>query len=364
MKRELSFLRDDISQLSKYQLGEVPMCAEWFKNFSDFIDDAWDTLSGIDDVEDLNLEDFLLISEIMYNFICTLTLSSDYPDFFDEPLFAEQKKKAGVLLEHITPDDYFTEKIISAFWEYADFERDACYYELQQAVQSFKIGRNKNLSPDVWGRMLADELRKNDTEDDGMEKRILLVCQEDRLLIDLDDEEFYDYFNTFITVENIESFLQLALRFSILMCETFPDTLKPQFEAWLKGEEASEPGLAQEEENQGANSANEEEVSESKDLVGQISQCFTIEGGSREENARSFLQEINGLDGKPLTDVVCKWLREGRINPDYCNSHLRKPLKEKKIYTCSRQNWDKRINPERDEQREKAQQRKHIKVNP
>ena len=248
-----------MAQLRKYQLSEVPMMSEWFESLSGFIDDAWDTLSEIDDIGELDQEDFLLVNEMMYDFLCVFTLSSDYPDFFNAPSFVEKQKKAAWMLNQITPDDYFREKIIYFFWEYADFERDACYYELHQTVQNYKIGRNKELSPEVWGRMLADELRKNDTEDDGMEKRILLVCQEDRLLIDLDDEEFYDYFNTFITVENIESFLQLALRFSLLMCETFPNTLKPKFKAWLKGEDYTnpEPEQAQEEKNHGLKLTNE-----------------------------------------------------------------------------------------------------------
>ena len=66
---------------------------------------------------------------------------------------------------------------------------------------------------------------------------------------------------------------------------------------------------------------------------------------NNEDNARRFLNEIQGMPPNDITDLVNQWVKD-RLISDYGNSRkgvLWEILKDAGLYTRSKQNWNRRV---------------------
>ena len=86
----------------------------------------------------------------------------------------------------------------------------------------------------------------------------------------------------------------------------------------------------------------EGEASEpSGELIARLKPIFY----NNEDDVRTFLKEIAGMQPNNITDLVNKWVKDKRIS-DYGNSRkgeLWEILNDAGIYTKSRQNWNRRV---------------------
>ena len=137
--------------------------------------------------------------------------------------------------------------------EYAINSYDRYYKDLLRESQKFKSSRRAEINEDIWGKMLQEE--ENNIEnsiDEGQyydaqyKKTLLRMSRANELCIKTTNKDAWHYvfINNLKSTNYIEAFGQ-ALRLNILLSETFPDTLKPKFKAWLKGEDYTNPEPAQ-----------------------------------------------------------------------------------------------------------------------
>ena len=316
---------------------------KFFEQLSSFMQDLNDEIEG-GGIKCLH--DFLLLDEIyseFFDFMAELNsgparcnIDNDMSELEDRIGWAKASLFAEV--------DIDTMKDI-AWHEYAIDTYDRCYHDLLRESQKFKPSRRDGINEDIWAKMLENEenslessIDEGEYYDADYKEALLNMSRENELCLNITSAGCL-YF-ALKSTNYIEAFHQ-ALRLNILLSETFPDTLKPQFEAWLKGEEVPEPGQAQGEENQGKNFANEEK------LVGDIKNCFIgYDNKKAEDLAREFLHKIKGMKkATDITDLVRDWRGKGWISPNSCGKPLFAPLHDAGIYKPKTvQNWNQQIN--------------------
>lgn len=261
------------------------------------------------------------------------------------PLMEEfLEKVSGRICYNASNDEYMNEVMIH-LRSFSQMFYKGCYDEIVCEFQKISGHRSVDkLSKEEWGEMLQIEenaLKTLKSKERGFANALLRMSRANKLCCtDCNYEETHIIFN-WINNENLFTVFRQALRLNILLSETFPDTLKPQFEAWLKGEEVPEPGQAQGEENQGKNFANEEK------LVGDIKNCFIgYDNKKAEDLAREFLHKIKGMKkATDITDLVRDWRGKGWISPNSCGKPLFAPLHDAGIYKPKTvQNWNQQIN--------------------
>ncbi len=152
---------------------------------------------------------------------------------------------------HPSDDEYACE-VMSHLRRFSIFFYKGCYDEIVRDFQKTSGHRCiEKLSKEDRGEMLQIEektLEASKGNERGLINAMLRMSRANKLCCtSYNYEETHIVFN-WINNKNLFMVFRLVLRLNILLSETFPDTLKPQFEAWRKGEVVENPELTQEEE--------------------------------------------------------------------------------------------------------------------
>lgn len=334
LQREIVRLRSELD-------SHPTVDSDWYKAFLTFVDDVKTAFSKIEDVRDLNWFEFLLVKDIC----CEVDYLFDENDCTHEidEVFEELDECQEILVEKGPTLDEFIDRIMDELREYTLKERNSYYDVLVREIRCIRNNRSEELTPDVWGEKLREleDFLLSEEVDEGDDKEVnqmlVKMSKADRLCCPKLKKEYkIDIYRT-IKSNNVLSFFEYALYINILLSETFPDTLKPQFEAWLKGEayKNPEPEPAQEEETK-----HEPE----DELVEKIKGCFWCDGDRKAEDlAREFLTKIKDKEAKYITDLVRDWKKRKWISENNCRTNLWKPLHDAGIYPRSIQNWNDQI---------------------
>ena len=78
-------------------------------------------------------------------------------------------------------------------------------------------------------------------------------------------------------------------------------------------------------------------------MVGQLASVFWGSKEEKEKEARSFLQQIQGMRDREITALVKKLVKERKISDRSCHRNLYKILFDNGLYTKSEQNWNQQI---------------------
>ena len=229
-KRQVYWLVDECLHTSS-------VSRNWHRLFPVFMRDVNDILEkgGFE-----NLCDILLLEEIHRELVKIHHNTNAF--------YYKSVERAQFLFSSILADEDI--KKATALREFAIDNYDKYYKELLRESQKFKASRTAEINKDIWAQMLQIEENSLESSKEyaDLKKAMLAMSRANKLCINTTSEEniFLDYLDS---TNYSEAFGQ-ALRLNILLSEAFPDTLKPQFEAWLKGEvvEKPEPEQAQEEE--------------------------------------------------------------------------------------------------------------------
>lgn len=254
LQREIVRLRSELD-------SHPTVDSDWYKAFLTFVDDVKTAFAKIEDVRDLNWFEFLLVKDIC----CEVDYLFDENDCTHEidEVFEELDECQEILVEKGPTLDEFIDRIMDVLREYTLKERNSYYDVLVREIRCIRNNRSEELTPDVWGEKLREleDFLLSEEVDEGDDKEVnqmlVKMSKADRLCCPKLKKEYkIDIYRT-IKSNNVLSFFEYALYINILLSETLPVTLKPQFEAWLNGEddknpepesESLEPEQAQEEE--------------------------------------------------------------------------------------------------------------------
>lgn len=203
------------------------------------------------------------------NFDIAFPMMQDYLD----------KVSSRICRYHPSDDEYVCE-IMFHLRSFSKLFYKGCYDEIVRDFQKTSGHRCiEKLSKEDWGEMLQIEektLEASKGNERGLINAMLRMSRANKLCCtSYNYEETHIIFN-WINNKNLFMVFRLVLRLNILLSETFPDTLKPQFEAWLKGEayENPEPAQSQEEKNHGLKLTNEGKEKPKEGIGRPIKQLF------------------------------------------------------------------------------------------
>lgn len=234
MQREIIRLR---SELHNHPTVEP----DWYKDFVTFVDNIKTTFAKIKGVKKLDIHSFLLVKDICceYDYLydendCTHVIDEVFEELYEGQNFLAKKRPTV---------DQFIDRIMNELRENSITHYSSYYDVLVRELRFSRTNRSEKLTPDAWGEMLHEDEKfllsgKDDDGDEQVNQVLVKLSESDRLYCPmLKDEDKYDLYRV-VNADNFLTFFKYALHINILLSETFPDTLKPQFEAWLKGEEA------------------------------------------------------------------------------------------------------------------------------
>lgn len=250
-KVDLFGLRNEIVKLRSELHSHPTVESDWYKAFVAFVDDVKATFAKIEDVRDLYWLDLLLVKDIC----CEVDYLYDENDCTHEidEVFDELYECREILIEKGPTLDEFIDKIMDESRENTLRERNKYYDVLVRDFRCSGNNRSEELTPEVWGERLREDEEfllsgKDDEGDNEVNQMLVKMSKADTLCCPRLKNEYKKDLYRVINADNVLIFFKYALHINILLSETFPDTLKPQFEAWLKGEVVENPELTQEEE--------------------------------------------------------------------------------------------------------------------
>lgn len=242
-------LRNEIVRLRSELHSHPTVESDWYKAFLTVVDDVKATFAKIEDVRNFGLHSFLLVKDIYYEFDC-LYDENDCTHEIDE-VFDELYECREILIEKGPTLDEFIDKIMDESRENTLRERNKYYDVLVRDLRCSRNNRSEELTPEVWGERLREDEEfllsgKDDEGDKEVNQMLVKMSKADTLCCPKLKNEYKEDLYRVINADNVLIFFKYALHINILLSETFPDTLKPQFEAWLKGEANENPETAQE----------------------------------------------------------------------------------------------------------------------
>ena len=272
-----------------------------------------------------SLRDFLKLKDLHSNFLYLMDDLDFVPDRYH---ISELEDRINFGVTSLFLDVDIDEMKETEWHEYAINSYDRYYKDLLRESQKFKSSRRAEINEDIWGKMLQEE--ENNIEnsiDEGQyydaqyKKTLLRMSRANELCIKTTNKDawYYGFINNLKSTNYIEAFGQ-ALRLNILLSETFPDTLKPQFEAWLKGEDYKNPEPEQ------AQEGTQAEVKTVKRNGGRSPELLFKDAEETEKMKKNFLEYIQSeleitqedlrkmeFDCKrksKLNTAIVKWLKQ------------------------------------------------------
>ena len=314
MEKKLYDLKKQIYWLVDDCLHTSSVSRSWHRLFPAFMRDINDILEkeGFE-----SLCDILLLEEIHREIVkIHFNTKAVYYKYVERALSQFSSILADVDIKKAT-----------ALREFAIDNYDKYYQELLCESQKFKPSRTAEINKDIWGKMLQEEenILENAEDDICVEKALLSLSRANKLCINnktTEEDSFLDYLDS----DNYITAFYFALRLNILLSETFPDTLKPKFEAWLNGEtyENPETELAQEkkkEKKKGGNRIkllfkNDKDKEEAVKCILEYIQSQSDLATQKAEGKpllNSCWTEKDGKLNKQILAFLIEWEKEGKI---------------------------------------------------